>query len=123
MTQLCLLLTPPRLDRTDALRAAKRQGDAAIAAGAAKATSIAPGFIDSACAHIKAYLGQHGVSSGEILSDSCKLAGIVSTSDKHFGAVVRRLLDRGVIEYVGPCKRTKGHGSRGGSLYRLKGGA
>lgn len=119
MTQLALLLQPPRLDRTDAMRAAKRQGDAAIAAGAAKASSIDPGFIENACAHIKEYLKEHGTSSGELLVDSCKLAGISSTSDKHFGVVFRRLLNLRVIRFVGFVPRTKGHGSAGGKTYAL----
>lgn len=123
MTQLCLLLTAPKLDRTAALRVAKTQGDQAIAAGAEKALSVDPGFIDNACAHIEQYLKDHGTSSGELLVDSCKLAGIKSTDDRHFGVVFRTLLKRGVIEWAGEARRARGHGSRGGSLYRLKGGA
>lgn len=123
MTQLCLLLQAPRLDRTAALRVAKTQGDQAIAAGAEKASSVDPVFIDNACAHIEQYLKDHGKSSGELLVDSCKLAGIVPLDDRHFGVCFRRLLKAGVIEWAGEARRSRGHGSRGGSLYRLKGGS
>lgn len=119
MSQLALNFDPPRLLRPDPLPAAKRQGDRAIAAGKAKALSIDPAFIERASAHIESYLRLHGVSSGELLVDSCRLNGIRSTSDKHFGCVFRRLLNRHVIKCVGEARRTRGHGSRGGSLYAL----
>ncbi len=119
MSQLALIFDPPRLVRPDPLPAARAMGDRAIAAGKAKALSIDPAFIESACAHVTDYLRLHGVSSGELLVDSCKLAGIRSTSDKHFGCVFRRLLNRHVIKCVGEARRVRGHGSRGGSLYAL----
>ncbi len=119
MSQYALNFDPPRLVRPDPLPAARAMGDRAIAAGKAKALSIDPAFIDSASAHITDYLRLHGTSSGELLTDSCKLAGIRSTDDRHIGCVFRTLLKRGVIRWVGPCKRVKGHASRGGSLYAL----
>ena len=65
------------------------------------------------------YLMVHGISSGEILTDSCKLAGIRSTDDRHFGPVFRTLIRRGLIKWLGDARRVKGHASRGGSLYVL----
>ena len=91
--------------------------DAAIARGAEKATRIDATFLERAGAHMLAYLDQHGVSSGELLTDACKLAGITSTDDRHFGAVFRRLQAGKLIRWAGECRRTKGHATRGGSLY------
>lgn len=118
MLQASLDFDPPRLDRRAvALAVAKRQGEQAIAAGADKATRIDPGFIDRACSHILAYLKAHGVSSGELLTDSCKLAGIKPTEDRHFGVVFQRLIRKNQIRWAGECRRVKGHASRGGSIY------
>lgn len=119
MSQLALIFDAPRLVRPDPLPAARAIGDRAIAAGKAKALAIDPAFIEKACAHITDYLRLHGTSSGELLTDSCKLAGIRSSDDRHFGVVFRMLLKRGVIRWAGSCKRVKGHASRGGSLYAL----
>lgn len=118
MQQAALNFDPPPLERKPfVLAAAKRQGDAAIAAGADKATRVDPSFIDTACAHIVAYLKAHGCSSGELLTDSCKLAGIRPVEDRHFGVVFQRLIRRNQIRWAGECRRVKGHASRGGSLY------
>jgi hypothetical protein len=118
--QLDLLAAiPQRLDRTLAAQVARAAGERAIALGAEKARRVAPAFIERACAHVLAYLREHGVSSGELLTDSCKLAGIRSTSDKHMGCVYRSLLRAGLIRWAGDARRTKGHLTRGGSLYSL----
>lgn len=91
MTQSHLDLPPQRLQSAVALTVATRQGNAAIAAGAAKAKAIAPGFTEGARAHMLAYLRENGTSSGELLTRSCRLAGISSGNDRHFGAVVKGL--------------------------------
>lgn len=118
--QHALDLEPLKLDRPAVLGMIARQmAEAAIAAGERKAAKVAPAFTSAACAHILAYLKAHGRSSGELLTDSCKLAGIKSSDDRHFGAVFQRLLRDGAIQWVAPCKRIKGHASRGGSLYEL----
>lgn len=120
MMQYALELEPAKLNRPAVLAAiARKAGEAAIAAGERKAAKVAPAFTSAACAHILAYLLAHGTSSGEMLTDSCKLAGIKSSDDRHFGAVFRRLLKDGAIRWAGSCKRIKGHASRGGSLYEL----
>jgi len=117
--QLTLDLAPHAMPgRAPALAAASRAGDAAIERGAMKARSIDPAFIDRASEHMLLYLHQHGTSSGELMTDACKLAGIRSTDDRHFGVVFRALIRGGLIRWAGECKRTKGHASRGGSLYQ-----
>ena len=118
MQQAALNFDPPPLERKPfVLAAAKRQGDAAIAAGAEKATRVDPSFIDVACAHILAYLQAHGTSSGELLTDSCKLAGIRPVEDRHFGVVFQRLMRNKQIRVVGFAARAKGHGSSGGKVW------
>lgn len=113
-------LEPAKLNRPAVLAAiARKAAEAAIAAGDRKAAKISPAFTSAACAHILAYLKAHGTSSGELLTDSCKLAGIKSSDDRHFGAVFQRLIRDGAIRWAGSCKRIKGHASRGGSLYEL----
>ena len=77
-------------------------------------------FRSQAMAHILSYLRKHGISSAEMLTDSCKLAGIKSGDDRHFGVVYRTLLAERAIYWAGPCRRAKGHASHGGSLYALE---
>lgn len=97
---------------------ARLQADVNIGRGAAKACTIDPAFIDKASTHMLAYLRANGTSSGELLTDSCKLAGIKSTDDRHFGSVFRSLIRLGLIRWAGDARRVKGHASRGGSLYQ-----
>jgi len=97
---------------------ARLQANVNIGRGAAKACAIDPAFIDKAGVHILRYLRTNGTSSGEMLTDSCKLAGIKSTDDRHFGAVFRSLIRLGLIRWAGDARRVKGHASRGGSLYQ-----
>ena len=111
--QGALDLDPPKLDRTVAMAVAKAQGDSAMAC-------VGLDFRSQAMAHIVSYLRKHGISSAEMLTDSCKLAGIKSGDDRHFGAVYRNLLREGVIYWAGPCRRAKGHASHGGSMYALE---
>lgn len=101
------------------MRVAERRGDEAIARGQAKAVKVLPSFVEAASAIILAYLLEHGQSSGELLVDACKLAGVRSTEDRHFGCVFRALLRSGSIVWVASCRRSKGHASRGGSVYGL----
>lgn len=117
--QLALDLAPARLSRPAVLMdMAKLQADVNIGRGSAKACTIDPAFIDKASVHMLRYLRAHGTSSGELLTDSCKLAGIKSTDDRHFGAVFRSLIRLGLIRWAGDARRVRGHGSRGGSLYQ-----
>ena len=101
------------------LEPAHKAADRAIKAGADKARRIDPLFVERAKAHVLAYLAEFGVSTGELLTDSCKLAGIRSTDDRHMGVVFRSLLKAGMIRWAGEAKRTKGHASRGGNRYAI----
>lgn len=77
-------------------------------------------FIHRAKAFVVAYLRQHGDTSGELLTDKCKEAGIVPVNgDRAFGPVYAALKRHGIIFKVASCKRTKGHATDGGSVYGL----
>lgn len=118
--QLTLDLSPPAVTP---IRFAERARDRALAQCEAKARTVDPVFVERACEHMLRYLDEHGVSSGELLTDACKQAGIVSSNDKHFGVPLQRLLRQGLIRWAGSCRRTKGNLSRGGSVYeRVRGG-
>ena len=54
-----------------------------------------------------------------VLTLECERAGIRSSDARHIGCVFRRLSTRKVIECVGFVRRSKGHGSAGGRLWRL----
>lgn len=114
-----LELIPPQQVPQRSPVGAERAADQAIALGADKARRIDPLFIERAKAHVLGYLAEFGVSSGELLTDACKLAGIRSTDDRHMGAVFQALLHSGAIRWAGEAKRLKGHSCRGGSMYAI----
>lgn len=77
-------------------------------------------FMARALEFVPKYLATHGPTSGEIITDSCKAAGIKpENTDKAFGAVYQKLSRRGVIEKAGFCQRLKGNATAGGIVWRL----
>jgi len=66
------------------------------------------------------YLGAHGASSGEVITDACKAAGIRAHDDRAMGPVFMSLSRAGLIEKAGFCVRNKGHATGGGNIWRLK---
>lgn len=62
---------------------------------------------------------REGEASGEQLTEACKAAGIKPHNDKAFGAVYGGLSRDKLIVRSGFCARTKGHGTGGGSIWRL----
>lgn len=113
MTQLALSFDAPPLPVAHTLGALGMQ----------QATSHAerdlPGFSERAGAFVLAYLAEHGISSSELLTDACQLAGIRAADGRAFGSVYRTLARRGLIEFAGYCARAKGHGTAGGRLWML----
>jgi len=68
------------------------------------------------------YLETHGPTSGEVLTDAVKAAGIVPPppmDDRAFGPIYMKLARLGVIEKVAPAQRMKGHGTSGGNVWGL----
>ena len=103
---------------------ARANGERLSRACTDKAESKSPGFADIAADVAEQYLramhsqGKIPVSS-ESITNAIKRAGVVPHDDRAFGSVIRRLVQRGVIEFVGNCTRTRGNGARGGSLWKL----
>lgn len=67
------------------------------------------------------YLRQYGATSGDVITDAMKLAGIRPLDDRHFGPVYSYLAhkNRRLIVCVGLVPRTKGHGTAGGRVWAL----
>lgn len=95
----------------------------AVAAGnrgmAQAAANAGPAFIDKARAFVLSELGRRGPLSGEVLTDCCKLAGIIPHSDRAFGAVYMSLSKRGLIVKCGYGPRRKGHACAGAITWCL----
>lgn len=118
MTQFDLIFDapPPPVYTAAHARAA---GAAAGALAADKAERMGDGFRERAAAFVLGYLAQHGASSGELVTDAAKLAGIKPPDDRAFGPIYAVLARRGQIVAVGFCARRKGHGTAGGRVWRL----
>jgi len=106
----------PTVGPTDApivapVPASDRPLDVLLARVEAKANTDTTGFSIKAARFILQYLAAHGASSGEVITDAAKDAGIRPTDDRHFGPVYLRLARLGVIRKTGYTARTKGHGS------------
>lgn len=116
MNQLALIFDqPPPRDYAPARAAGARAGKLA----ADKAERLDDGFRERAAAFVLGYLAQHGISSGELVTDAAKLAGIRPPDDRAFGPVYATLARKGRIVAAGFCARRKGHGTAGGRLWRL----
>ena len=79
-------------------------------------------FMREAAQLIIRYLDAHGPTSGEDLTDACKVNGVVPPppmDDRAFGPIYMRLARLGVIEKVAPAQRMKGHGTSGGNVWGL----
>lgn len=83
------------------------------------AESACPGFFVKTQAHVLQYLRDHGESSSEDITDSCKKVGIVPHDDRAFGSVFAHLAKKDSIRSVGFCLRRKGHGTSGGRIWSL----
>ncbi len=118
MTKLSLIFDAPP-PRKVALALARAEGERAGRRAADRAERMTDGFREAAAAFILGYLAQHGVSSGELITDACKLAGIRAPDDRAMGPVYAALLRAGRIKIVGTTTRRKGHGCRGANLFSL----
>lgn len=79
-----------------------------------------PCFTARALRYVPEYLRKHGEASGEEISAACVEAGIKPHDLRAFGPVMKTLLKDQLIQRVGFCIRKRGHGTSGGSVYRLK---
>jgi hypothetical protein len=102
------------------LAEARAQGDLFMQRAYRKAVDDQPSFGDMARAFIVAYLATHGPTSGEILTNACKRAGIKARDDRAMGGVYQKLIrDRSVVVLRSDLPRFRGHGSAGARLYGL----
>lgn len=104
---------------TPSLPMARAMGDEGMARALEHAETDEPGFSERAQKFVLRYLREHQKSSGELITDACKLAGIVPVEDRAFGPVYSRLLKLNLIHVIGLVPRRKGHGSLGAKLYAL----
>lgn len=58
-----------------------------------------------------------GPASGEDCTDYVAACGIPFADGRALGGIYSSMLRRGLIKVIGECKRRRGHGSRGGSIY------
>lgn len=116
MSQLALLFEPPPPRPYAPARAA---GERAGKLAANKAERQDDGFRERAAQFVLGYLAQHGVSSGELITDAAKLAGIRPSDDRAFGPVYAKLLRDKKIRVTGVVARMKGHGCLGAKTYEL----
>lgn len=66
------------------------------------------------------FLQQEGEATGEQITAACVSAGHVPLDTRAFGpSVIQKLLRDNRIQRVGDANRKRGHGARGGSIYRL----
>lgn len=107
----------PAARPTPTLKDAVMLGEAGMARAARSAGND---FAEQAEAFVLRYLERVPHSSTELLTDACKVAGIVpAKDDRSFGPVYSRLLNAKLIVTIGDCKRRKGHGTRGGRVVAL----
>lgn len=112
MTQATLDVRPPDL------ATARATGECAAHLATERAERCTPNFSARAEAAILAKLAT-GRASGEDLTDHAAACGIEFKDGRALGSVFASLLRRDLIVVVGECKRRRGHGSRGGSIYAL----
>lgn len=101
------------------LSVARAMGAAGAMLAAERADRTDPTFTERARAFIVQYLQDHGTTSGEVITDAAKQAGLQPPDDRAFGVAYAGLARRGVIECAGFCLRRKGRGTAGGRLWRL----
>jgi hypothetical protein len=65
------------------------------------------------------YLAGCESASSETITDAARKAGIIPHDDRAFGPVYFSLSRAGKIVKAGVCARRKGHGTSGGTLWRL----
>ncbi len=107
------------LDAAYTVAQARAAGAVAGDMAADRAERMEEGFREKAAAFVLRYLQQHGMSSGELITDAAKLAGIRPPDDRAFGPVYASLARTQQIVSAGFCARRKGHGTAGGRLWRL----
>ena len=103
---------------TPTLSQARSTGQAAQKLATDRAERDTPNFSERAEAAILKRLAD-GPASGEDLTDFVRASGVEFKDGRALGSIFSSLLRRGLIVVIGECKRRRGHGARGGSVYAL----
>lgn len=103
----------------DGRQGALEARNAALESVADHAEQHDPGFAVAAESFALGYLTQYGPTSGEIIVNACKAAGIVPHNDRAFGPVFLRLARSRRIVKAGYTPRLKGHLAPGACIWRL----
>lgn len=112
MTQLALDLSAPSLAQ------ARAAGEIGMQRAQQAAERLDSSFTEKAQALILKRLAR-GPASGEACTDFVRAAGLQMADGRALGATYAALLRRGLIHKVGECKRSRGNGTAGGSVYAL----
>ena len=104
-------------DTATRISTARRFGDQAGEACAAKAEELRADFREKAFAFIRNYAAANARFTGEDCTNAAICAGIRPHDARAFGPVYARAIRDGVMKVIGIVPRVKGHGSMGGKLY------
>lgn len=107
---------PPPLARELARAREKGEAEAERCEAAAERKGWDPA---AAGEFILAWLRKNGPTAGEVLVTEASKTN-APHDGRAFGAVFQRLARRGLIEKCGTAQRTKGNGTAGGLVWRLK---
>lgn len=105
---------------TPTMQAAVAAGEEGMRRALTRAERDVDGFSERARKFVVQYLKEHGPTSSEVLTDACKAAGIRPEKDRGFGGIYKGLHKDKLIEFVEHCKRRKGHGTGGGSVWKAR---
>lgn len=100
-------------------QATNRARDDALKRITQHANDAVPGFVEQAQRVVLNLLRLDGPQSGEVLTAKVKIAGIRPHDDRAFGPVYQGLVRAGKIRRVGTCRRERGHGTSGGTVWGL----
>lgn len=95
-----------------------QEGETAMNACADKAEAETSFSVDECIPIVLAKLAE-GATTGEVLTWTCKDAGIVPHDDRAFGAVLAKLSRKGLIVKIGSGPRHRGHGTAGATVWSL----
>lgn len=110
-------MKPASVHYEQRVRTARKLGAEAGERCTTKAAANDPMFRVKALEFIVAYVKRHGTASGESATLAAVQAGIRPHDARAFGAVYAQAIRDKQLRVVGECRRVRGHGSRGGSVY------
>ena len=110
-------MKPTPIQYEQRVRTARSIGTDAAERCTEKAAANDPMFRVKALEFIVAYVKKHGTASGEAATLAAVQAGIRPHDARAFGSVYAQAIREKQLRVVGECRRVRGHGTRGGSVY------